>query len=187
MSGHVTLQRKLLQDRGQWALLLVDILGRWPGRCQGKAHEVRGEGTKTRDDLPGGSQRTSHKLRSCPSLLSHRLGWSPTGPGSSSAPTATILLGVGGRVPGSSAGWRPGSFSHHLPAGRSLTPASGNEDRQPDPQACPSPRPPPTDVRGTLVSDPRGPSTSGLGDLDKLSRASLKTGGGTSQSHGETK
>lgn len=43
-------------------------------------------------------------------------------------------------------------------------------------QTAPSPPPPPTDVSGALVSDTRGPSISELCDLDKFSRASVKTG-----------
>lgn len=46
----------------------------------------------------------------------------------------------------------------------------------PDMADCSLPPPPPTDVSGALVSDTRGPSTSELCDLDKFSRASVKTG-----------
>lgn len=45
-------------------------------------------------------------------------------------------------------------------------------------QTSPDPLLPPIDVSDALVSDTRGPSTSELSDLDKLSRASVKAGCG---------
>ena len=127
------------------------------------------------DNLPQGSQRTSHGLRNCPRSPLQGAA-RPLCPQPLCPPLSCPRVGESAMQ----LGWvGPGPFGHHLLAHQSPTSETMKTDSQtlghPDAVGLPLPLSPPTDVSGALVSDTHGACTSELYDLDKFSTASVKT------------